>query len=285
LAPGLVDRRPGGLAAAPRPAHPGPGHAAQPLHPRQHALRLLGRAPQLPEPLPHRRGAHRHLDPARHRRRCGGSCGGGDHAVRAAVRLTGRPHLLRDRASRARLHVGAAAVPRRGMGERDVLACLRRLPLGALQRDHRPARRQALLRRAAEPGRGRRRHRDRLRHRRTALRLDPTASRGGQRAARGADGDVVPLPILPRAPDDPELLAHRLRGRGPRRGLPARARTDGPGHRVRLRAHLAAGLADRPAASSVARAGLRGTAADPDALRHHADRARPGRRRRAGGAG
>ena len=92
-------RRTGHGAVRPRfgARHPPsrPGDAAQPLHAGQHVLRLLRDPGVDPWRVPAGRRPHRPVDHLRHHRRRGRPAGRRDHAVRPAVRLAGRPGVLR----------------------------------------------------------------------------------------------------------------------------------------------------------------------------------------------
>ena len=123
---------------------------------------------------------HRRLDRPRHRRRVRRPAHRRDLALRPAARLARRPHLLRPGPGDPRAHLGPRRVAGARLAGRLLLAGLRGVPPGPVQRDDRPPRRQALLRRPALAGRRRRRHGDDPRPRLPAL--------GARHRARGGPG-------------------------------------------------------------------------------------------------
>ena len=105
--------------------------------------------------------------------------------LRRGVRFARRRHLVRHRAGDPVVRVGACSARPTGMGRRLPLRHRRGDAAGALQHPERGRRRQALLRRHAEPGGGRRSRRDRLR------------VSGGHRATTGGRCVALAMVLVP----------------------------------------------------------------------------------------
>ena len=99
---------------------------------------------------------HRRRGGARHARRPHRPADGTASAFGVRVRLAGRRDLVRHRAGGPDVHVGPAAARPARLGGRVHLRDRGGHAPGAVQHPERDSRRQALLRRHAEPGRGRR---------------------------------------------------------------------------------------------------------------------------------
>ena len=150
--------------------------AAEPAHHRQPVLRVPGRW-SWPRSQRFTEAAISHLrgDGHGHAGRQGGAAHQDHHPVRRRVRLARRRGLLRGGARLHALLVRAGAAGARGLARRVPLRDLRRpapRPLQRLRGRDRPA----LLRRAADPGRGR--HRG-LGGAAPGRRRDPALARGG----------------------------------------------------------------------------------------------------------
>ena len=145
---------------------------------------------------------------------------------------------------------GRCRVPVMGVGRCDVLARLRRLPPGPLQRDDRPARRQALLHRAAQPGAA-------GVVIATVFAIDKPLEAAACRRSRPG---VVPAALMATSFGSAPSGRSSPRGTCPSRSASSRpsssASSSHPGHRhrrrLRLRPHRAPGLAHRSAPSALA---------------------------------
>ena len=116
----------------------GAGDAAQPLHARQHVLRVLRDPGVDPRRVPAGRRPDRAVDRLRHHRRRGRPAGRRGHPVRAAVRLARRPGVLRPGPGAARLHAvlpGPRRVGPAGLGRLLPVGGLRGDPAGPVQHD------------------------------------------------------------------------------------------------------------------------------------------------------
>ena len=110
-------RRPADARTEPRQRR-GVVPAAEPLHGRQHVLRLRLHRVRDARRARHGRAVHRHRDRARHARRPHRAPDQHDERLRPGVRLAGRRDLLRPGAGGARLRLGTVGARPRRLGGR-----------------------------------------------------------------------------------------------------------------------------------------------------------------------